>query len=113
MSPHELMLDYARTLGFDEALAAAPLVWRRFRGTERWDHEHCVICNAKFIDPDLGASYRRWLSEDPQLLTEGYTTSVEPDDADTGDWLCADCFAAYGAELGWVSGEGPNAKQAD
>lgn len=31
MSPHESMLDYARGMGFDETLAASPLVWRRFR----------------------------------------------------------------------------------
>lgn len=98
------MLDYARQMGFDEALAASPLIRRRFRGTLRWDHEHCVMCAAKFIDPDLGPSYRDWLSDDPTLLSEGYTTTPEPDGDDrSGDWLCAACFAAYGAELALTS----------
>ena len=101
ITPHESMLDYARAMGFDESLSASPLVWRRFRGTRHWDHEHCVLCGAKFIDPDLGQSYREWLSKDPELLTEGYANRPESkgDRDDDGDWLCAKCFAQYGAEL--------------
>lgn len=114
-SSHEDMLDYARSMGFGEALRAAPLIWRRFHGTERWDHEHCLVCFARFIDPDLGPRYTRWLSEDPSVLTEGYTTAPAPAPGqnEPGEWLCADCYGEYGHELGLTTSTGAHPRRGD
>ncbi len=53
-----------------------------FHGTSTWDHEHCALCWAKFM-------------EHPECLREGYCT------LDEHDWICDDCFEHFRAQFEW------------
>jgi hypothetical protein len=43
--------------------------------SETWEHEHCVFCFAKFMDPDYSDGHRRFIEEHPEVLTDGYATT--------------------------------------
>jgi hypothetical protein len=45
---------------------------------ERWDHDHCSFCNAKFMEQDH-----------PGTLHEGYATD------DNYHWVCTQCFEDF------------------
>jgi hypothetical protein len=69
-------------------------VWSRATWSppsERWDHEHCVVCWARFVT--LEAS-----EEEP--LREGLATTG-PAGQPEYHWLCPDCFHAYREVFGW------------
>ena len=60
----------------------AVLVRREFTPTDDNDHEHCIMCGAKFAAP-------------PEGLTIGYATP------DGMYWVCDECFDEYGTEYDW------------
>lgn len=66
-----------------------------------WDHDHCIFCWAKFMDPTLSDESRRAIMDDPEILTAGYT--VEPGG---GDWVCPNCFDEFAARFAWSSKTG-------
>ncbi|HEX8104724.1 MAG TPA: hypothetical protein VF533_19050 [Solirubrobacteraceae bacterium] len=59
--------------------------------SEEWDHEHCQLCWATFLDvtevPDE-------IARRPEVHVEGYATL---DDR----WLCPPCFATFREHFGW------------
>lgn len=58
--------------------------------SEKWDHEHCVFCWAKFyLHPDC--------------LQEGYCT--EPVYSGGADWICPDCNQDFKEMFGWTAVE--------
>jgi hypothetical protein len=57
------------------------------------EHEHCLFCWAKFMDPDFSAEHRTFIADHPEVLTTGYTT------ADQRHWLCPPCAADFADEL--------------
>jgi hypothetical protein len=52
--------------------------------SDKWDHEHCVCCWAKFVESAPGA------------LSEGYTTK------DNYHWICPQCFRDLKGEMEWT-----------
>jgi hypothetical protein len=58
--------------------------------SERWDHDHCAACWAKFAE-----------SGGPGTLHEGYTTCGDYKHGAGYDWVCARCFAELKEEMGW------------
>jgi hypothetical protein len=72
-------------------LKGVRLIWRTYTPkSERWDHDHCVFCFAKFMSQDL-----------PGILHEGYCTE------DQYYWICQTCFDGFKDKLGWEVSEDP------
>lgn len=75
---------------------------RRYRTHKpSWDHDHCIFCWAKLMDPDLSEASRRAVEEDPQILTSGYTTGPVG-----GEWVCPSCFEEFAERFEWRSRPG-------
>lgn len=82
------------------------LVFKRYRvRSETWEHEHCLFCWTKFMDPEFSEAHRR-LIEKHDVLTEGYTTTDEhPQGA--GHWVCPQCVGDFAKEFGLRVEGGP------
>jgi len=79
-------------------------VRKRYRArSETWEHEHCEFCAAKFMDPDHSDQHRRVVANDPEILTEGFTTTDQHEKGAEYHWVCASCFADFAEELGWLT----------
>lgn len=73
--------------GREEELKDIPLYYIPFQPlSDRWDHEHCVFCWAKF--------YRH-----PEYLQEGYCT--RPLNSPDADWICPECYEDFKQMFGW------------
>jgi hypothetical protein len=114
-----------RLQGQEEYLQGATLLRKPYKaGTEAWDHDHCEFCWATFMEPAL-------LSEDPEVLTEGYSVQGRGPDAsaegqmgrvyadqktirkagsvDATDywWVCPTCVKDFAQRFEWVVLEEP------
>ena len=67
---------------------------------ERWEHDHCEMCWAKFMDPHFSAGHAQFIGEHPDLLTAGLVTKVEERRLER--WVCEPCFEDFATEFGWV-----------
>jgi hypothetical protein len=77
----------------DQYLLRAALTWRRYRArSETWEHDHCALCGAKFMDPELSEAHRQHIAEHPDVFTEGYTTTAEHEQGAEYHWICKPCF---------------------
>jgi hypothetical protein len=77
----------------DNARSLRGLKLRRSRyapPSERWDHDHCAACWAKFAE-----------FEGPGILHEGYTTCEDYKHGAGYDWVCDRCFSELKEEMGW------------
>ena len=54
------------------------------RRSEKWDHDHCEGCWAKFME-----------SGGPDIFTEGYVTE------DNHRWICQQCFHDLRDVMDW------------
>ncbi len=63
-----------------------------------WDHDHCIFCWAKFMDPEATGPSRRAVESDPEILTSGYTSGP-----DSGRWVCPRCFEEFAERFDWSS----------
>jgi hypothetical protein len=61
-----------------------------------WDHDHCIFCWAKLMDPSLSDASRRMIEKDPEILTAGYTG-----EANGAEWVCPSCFEEFSARFEW------------
>ncbi len=65
-------------------LKGVNLVFKPYKmKSEKWDHDHCEFCSAKFMEPPHEALY------------EGYTTE------DNYRWICKDCFNDFKDLFEW------------
>jgi hypothetical protein len=65
--------DDWRLRGQEEYLQGATLMRKRYKAwSEDWEHDHCELCWAKFMDPELSAEHAQFISDHPEILTEGY-----------------------------------------
>lgn len=86
----------------DSYLHGATLTHKRYRArSETWEHEHCVFCWTKFMDPDFSAEHRRYIAEHPDVLTEGYTTTAEHERGADYHWICKPCFDDFAERFAW------------
>jgi hypothetical protein len=58
--------------------------------SERWDHDHCSACMAKF-----GTA--------ADSLKEGYATMADFPKGARYEWICAQCFGDLKDEMGWTA----------
>jgi hypothetical protein len=59
--------------------------YRRFPKNEKWDHDHCEFCSAKFT-----------IEESSNALQKGYCTE------DEYHWVCEQCFKDFKGHFGWT-----------
>ena len=59
--------------------------------SERWDHDHCAACWAKFAEFD-----------GPDIQHEGYATCEDYKFGADYDWVCIQCFSDLKHEMGWT-----------
>lgn len=98
----------------EEWMYGARLRWKPFHApTPDWDHEHCALCWATFMDadePDVLREGYAWSSgapaqpvlplEERTIRLEGSRLVRAPWSEDEA-WVCAQCFADFGARFGW------------
>src|SRR5215813_11256066 len=66
-------------------IKGARLRFRTYRRrSEKWDHEHCVGCWAKFMESRITSD----------ILTEGYATEDD-------EWVCPKCFEDLRRVMEW------------
>lgn len=87
--------DDWRLRGQQDYLLGATLQRKAYRmWSEKWDHDHCEFCWAKFLDPTAKFSDPKaaaWLAhaiEDPEILT---------------------CVRDFARRFGWTVQDGPQA----
>jgi hypothetical protein len=69
--------------------------------SETWEHDHCVFCFAKFLDPRFSDAHRTFIDEHPDVLIEGYTTTCDHERGADWHWVCPQCFEDFTDEFGW------------
>ncbi len=81
------MKDDLRLCGQERFLMRKTLYKIRFiKLSDKWDHEHCEFCWARFSD----------YKED---LHEGYCT--EPSNSSTAHWICPECYNDFKSDFQW------------
>jgi hypothetical protein len=92
-----------RLTGQEEYLFGAELARKPYKArSAAWEHDHCEFCWAKFIDPTFSAEHRAMVERDPEVLTEGYTTTdAHPKGADYY-WVCPACFDDFAERFQWI-----------
>jgi hypothetical protein len=125
-----------RLRGQEEYLQGATLMRKRYKAwSEDWEHDHCEFCWAKFMDPELSPEHAQFISDHPEILTEGFAVQGRQPDASsagqmgriyakdqnavrpkTGDvarddywWICPSCVGDFAARLQWKLVDGPAA----
>ena len=84
------------------------LVLRRYRArNETWEHEHCLFCSAKFMDPGFSEAHRRFVEQHDDVLTQGYTTTDEHARGAGRHWVCPQCLGDFAVEFGLRVEDGP------
>ena len=95
--------DDWRRMGQEQYLPGVTLTWKRYQALRAdWEHEHCVFCFHKFLDPAYSPSHAETLRDKPDDCSDaGYTNVGEPDRPAGEWWICAQCFADFNDEFGW------------
>ena len=70
-----------------------------------WDHDHCSMCQAKFMDPAGGSIAAQFVSAHPDVLTAGYATTESFARGEGYEWVCAACYEDFADEFRWESDE--------
>jgi hypothetical protein len=72
------------------------LQFRRYtRWSERWDHDHCAACWAKFAE-----------FEGPDILHQGYATCDDYPKGAGYEWVCQTCFDDLKDDIEWSAVKG-------
>ncbi len=93
--------DDWRLTGQDRYLKGISLTHKPYRVySEKWEHDHCAFCGAKFIDPSFSDAHRK-LADDPAVQIAGYTTTADYRRGAEYEWICESCFADFVEEFEW------------
>src|SRR5438094_5532976 len=77
-----------RLHGQGEYLLGATLMRKQYKAwSEDWEHDHCEFCWAKFMDPHFSPESERFISQNPDVLTEGYAVQDRHPDESGGALL--------------------------
>jgi hypothetical protein len=69
------------------------LQFRRYtQRSERWDHDHCTACWAKFAEFDR-----------PDIQHEGHATCADYRFGACYEWVCETCFEELKHEMRWTA----------
>lgn len=82
-----------RLRGQSSYLHGATLLKKRYHAwSEDWEHDHCEVCWAKFMDPEFSPEHRQFIHDNPDVLTEGYAVQDRAPDP-SGDVVMGRIFA--------------------
>src|SRR5579872_3812545 len=71
--------------------------------TGQWQHEHCLGCWRKFLDPNYSEADRKMLRDDAFTARVGFTNLADDDGLLPGRvWLCQECFDDFKGEYRWT-----------
>src|ERR1700677_4330893 len=70
---------------------------------ERWEHDHCEMCAAKFMDLSFSLEHAQFIREHPDVLTIGLVTQEQERRLER--WVCEPCFGDFATEFGWVASD--------
>ena len=103
------MDDDWRLMGQEKYLQGATFVRKPYRvWSETWEHDHCVFCATKFIDPAFSEAHAAMVRDDPAVRTEGYAAlGTGPEGQDDYHWVCATCFDDFRERFAWKVAAGP------
>ncbi len=93
--------DDWRRMGQEKYLAGAQLTWKNYQAlSAQWEHEHCTLCQRKFLDPHYSEASRAALAEQPDAnRSAGYTTLADGKLKNGQLWVCEECFADFRDEF--------------
>ncbi|MCG2800093.1 MAG: hypothetical protein L6367_16330 [Cellulomonas sp.] len=97
--------DDWRRMGQEHSLVpGTQFVWKRYRSARGdWDHDHCSMCQAKFMDPAGGSIAVQPASATADVLCAGYTTTESFARGEGYEWVCATCYEDFAVEFRWES----------
>lgn len=89
--------DDPRNAGQEHDLPAGTVLrWTPYTPSDG-DHDHCVICWAKFVPPATPAG-----ADTRERHHAGYATTEAHPRRARALWVCAACAGELAAELGWT-----------
>ena len=117
-----------RLRGQEDYLQGATLIRKHYKAwSDDWEHDHCEFCWAKFMDPNFSPEHKRFIAEDPEVLTEGYAVHDRRPDPTSGAllgrvysadgvieqkktsverdgywWVCPNCVADFSERFEWA-----------
>jgi len=53
------------------------------------------------MDADFSPEHKKFIEDNPDVLTEGYTTTTEHLDGERAQWICDACFHDFSARFAW------------
>jgi hypothetical protein len=80
------------------------LTWKAYQAASGYrEHEHCVFCWHKFLDPQYSEAHRLALENEPDKQSPGGYTNLGQNDFEGGKvWICRRCFEGFAADLEWI-----------
>jgi len=95
--------DWRLDRGQARYLRGATVVRKPYHAwSETWEHDHCELCWAKFVDPTVSEAHAQLVRDDPTVLTEGYAAlGTGPNREDDCHWICTACFEDFRTRFGW------------
>ena len=60
-----------------------------------------VLLGQVHPDPEFSEAHRRFVEADPDVLTEGYTTTAEHPRGAGYHWICKSCFDDFAERFAW------------
>jgi hypothetical protein len=96
--------DWRLSLGEQEWMYGAKLERRVFTPpTPDWDHEHCALCNEKFMEAPYEAlheGYDERVAQHPEA-PDGFRSSVSAPTREA--WICETCFVDFRERFAWTA----------
>lgn len=91
-----------RRLGQERYLPVGTVfVQRDYRALEEnWEHDHCEMCSAKFMDPHFSNAHAQFIADHTDVLSAGMVTQVNERRLER--WVCHPCFDDFATEFGWL-----------
>lgn len=99
--------DDWRRMGQERSLIPGTrFAWKNYQAPRAdWDHDHCSMCQDKFMDLAGGSNAAQFVSAPPEVLTAGYATTDSFARGEGAEWVCATCYEDFAAEFHWESEE--------
>jgi hypothetical protein len=105
-------LDWRLETHEEPWMYGATFRWTKYQPpSPDWDHDHCALCTAKFMDSDapdvlregylaqpFGATEAITPEQERTTYTEGYRIVAAPTQ---DEWVCPTCFSDFEARFGW------------
>lgn len=88
-------------MGQDSSLIPGTrFTWKPYRSLRAdWDHDHCAMCQDKFVEPGNSAHAAPSVGAESGPLTSGYATTSLFARGENDEWVCASCYEDFAEEF--------------